>query len=94
MNTAKDHGEWQALLQETPNTGTLPDAKACPHGCACGKTGDCGEHPLCEVTYDIGVNVLSLATTQQITCPYRVSYGFGEICCCPRHYVIYLTSGH
>jgi len=93
MNTTIERQDVKVTPRATTSDGALPDAIFCPHDCACGATGKCGEHPLCEVAYDIGVNVLALTTKQQILCPYRVSFGCSEVCCCPRHYAIYGKTG-
>lgn len=86
----------QAVLEadrETAGGGLLPAARFCPHEHTCTETGSCGAHALCEVSEDIGLNVVALAAKQPLACPYRLSISCGEYCTCPRHYALFLKSG-
>jgi len=60
----------------------------CPHKFSCLTSGQCGEHKICEVENIIGKNLMFLKDAQITVCPYRVSYGYSQICTCPTHYDI------
>jgi len=55
----------------------------CENDFGCLLTGRCGNRQMCKVTNAIGPNVLQLATCEQSSCPYRVSFGYCELCVCP-----------
>ena len=61
----------------------------CPHKFSCLTSSDqCDDHKMCEVEHIKGTNVMFLKDTQQAYCPYKLSYGFSQICTCPTHYAI------
>ena len=61
----------------------------CPHAFSCLTLGRCGEHKMCEVEHIINItNLIFLKDTQHADCPYRLTYGNGQICTCPTHYAI------
>lgn len=60
----------------------------CLHKFSCITEGQCGEFKMCEVEHINGNNIIFLKDTQQTHCPYRLSYGYGQICTCPTHYTI------
>jgi hypothetical protein len=60
----------------------------CPHKFSCTTPGQCDEHKMCEVEHIIGTNVMFLKDTQQAHCPYRLAFGYSQICTCPTHYAI------
>ena len=60
----------------------------CPHTFSCLTPGQCGEHKMCEVEHINGIDLMFLKDTQQANCPYRLTYGYGQICTCPTHYAI------
>jgi hypothetical protein len=60
----------------------------CPHKFSCLTSDQCGEHKMCEVEYAIGTNLMILKDMQPAVCPYRSTYGYGQICTCPSHYSI------
>ncbi len=94
MNATAEHPltPWPPVREH--KNRVLPDARFCPHNHACSASGDCGEHPLCTVIEDIGPNVVSLATPEPRTCPYRLSISCGEFCSCPRRYALFMNTGH
>ncbi len=58
-------------------------AGKCPHDFGCLATGRCGDRELCKIERAYGENVLSLASREQISCPYRLAFGRGQLCTCP-----------
>ena len=58
-------------------------ATKCPHALGCLENGRCGERSLCNVAYASGNNLLRLTGNEQFECPYRMSFGYGQICSCP-----------
>jgi hypothetical protein len=59
----------------------------CPHAFSCLDSGKCGERERCEVSF-AGGNVLFLKWKEAANCPYRLSFGNGQICTCPAHFSI------
>ena len=72
----------------------LPDSvrentTKCEHEFGCLATGRCGTREMCKVTGSFGPDVLLLATREQSSCEYRVSFGEGQLCTCPvRKYLL------
>jgi hypothetical protein len=60
----------------------------CPRKFSCLTSDQCDDHKMCEVEHIMGTNVMFLKDKQQAYCPYRLSYGFSQICTCPTHYII------
>jgi hypothetical protein len=60
----------------------------CPHAFSCLDSGKCGEREMCEVNFAGGENVLFLKWKEASSCPYRMSFGYGQICTCPTHFAI------
>jgi len=68
----------------------VPDAvkhetNGCPCDFACLATARCGDPEKCKVDYANGKNVLVLASNEPVSCPYRISFGYRQICTCPNH---------
>lgn len=55
----------------------------CEHDFGCLVTGRCGSGEMCKVTSSFGPDVLQLATHEQSSCAYRLSFGYGQLCTCP-----------
>jgi len=62
----------------------------CPHDFACLSTGSFGDPGKCAVRDADGKNVLFLTSEEQLSCPYRIPFGRGQLCTCPTHYAAYL----
>jgi hypothetical protein len=60
----------------------------CPHAFSCLASDQCGKHKICEVEHIYGLNAMLLKDTQHKYCPYRVMYGYSQLCSCPTHYSI------
>jgi hypothetical protein len=60
----------------------------CPYKFSCLTQDQCGERKMCEVEHINGKNIIFLKDTQQTHCPYRLAFGFSQICTCPTHYTI------
>ncbi|MCE5211906.1 MAG: hypothetical protein LLG40_10165 [Deltaproteobacteria bacterium] len=41
---------------------------------------------MCETEKAHVENILFLVSREQIECPYRLSFGQGQVCLCPTHY--------
>lgn len=67
---------------EIPDSVRRNTAK-CPHEFECLENGRCGERELCKVAYSNGENMLRLSGNDQFICPYRMSFGSGQLCSCP-----------
>ena len=67
----------------------LKATKKCPHSFSCLESGKCGEHKMCEVNFAIEPYVLILKSTEPENCPYRVDFGYSQLCECPTHLTIY-----
>jgi hypothetical protein len=61
----------------------------CPHSFSCLESGNCGEHKMCEVGYANKNYVLVLKSKEPEKCPYRVDFGYCQLCECPTHSIIY-----
>jgi hypothetical protein len=60
----------------------------CPYKFSCLTSDQCGDHKMCEVENVNGANVMILSDTQQLQCPYRLAFGYSQICICPTHYAM------
>ena len=67
----------------------LRETSKCPHEFSCLDDGQCGDHPLCEVEDANGKNVLFLTTKRPAVCPYRLHFGYSQICRCPTHFALH-----
>jgi len=67
-------------------------ANKCPHGFRCAETGKCGDEDLCKVEYSFGANVLQLTSRDQLSCPYRLSFGNVQLCTCPVRQYLHNTA--
>ena len=67
------------------------EANRCPNNFTCIATGCCGHQEDCTVHHSAGRNVLSLNSRERwaFSCPYRLSFGYGQICTCPVRYYLY-----
>jgi hypothetical protein len=61
----------------------------CPHSFSCLESGKGGEHKMCEVSYANKNYVLVLKSKEPEKCPYRVDFGYSQLCECPTHLTIY-----
>ena len=61
----------------------------CPKAFQCLQTGRCGDPDNCRVETADGKNILFLISTAQIDCPYRICFGYGQVCTCPTHFFRY-----
>ena len=66
-------------------------AKQCPNDFSCIATGYCGDQGICKVDHSVGESVLCLTSNERgaCSCPYRLSFGYGQICMCPVRYYLY-----
>jgi hypothetical protein len=60
----------------------------CPHEFSCLDSGQCGKHKMCEVDQAPAMNILFLKSKENVTCPYRTSFAYSQICTCPTHFTI------
>jgi hypothetical protein len=60
----------------------------CPQKFSCLTSDQCDGHKMCEVEHIMGTNVMFVKDSQREYCPYKLSYGYGQICICPTHYAI------
>lgn len=72
----------RAMSVEIPDS-VKQRAGKCRHDFSCAAIGKCGDKELCKIEYSFGAEVLQLATHDQLDCPYRVSFGCGQLCTCP-----------
>jgi hypothetical protein len=61
----------------------------CPHSFSCLESDLCGERKMCEVSYAKRHYVLVLKSKEPESCPYRVDFGYCQLCECPTHFNIY-----
>ncbi len=54
----------------------------CPHDFGCLASGHCGKRQVCAVEYSYGDNVMLLASNEPACCPYRVAFGYSQLCTC------------
>lgn len=66
----------------------LSETKKCRHNFSCLGTQTCGHKKICEVEKVHSGGILFLVPKEQLHCPYRLSFGEGQICLCPTHYHI------
>ena len=59
------------------------ETTSCPHAFACLATGRCGDREMCKVDHAYGEQVLRLASDVQLSCAYRVAFGYVQLCTCP-----------
>lgn len=67
----------------------LSETKECSHNFSCLKTDQLREHCMCEVQYGGGRNLLFLVSKEYARCPYRMSFGYSQVCRCPTRYAIF-----
>ena len=60
----------------------------CHHAFSCLDSGQCGKHKLCEVDQAPTKNILFLKSKEHAECPYRLSFGYHQMCTCPTHFII------
>lgn len=73
--------------REVPKS-VLDETTKCPHDFRCLRTGQFGPEGKCEVESRDGKNILFLTHCDQFACPYRLSFGMGQLCTCPTHYFL------
>ncbi len=66
----------------------LQETDKCPHDFSCLETGKCGTESMCEVNHADGKNILFLESDEPASCPYRLTFGYSQVCRCPTHYEI------
>ena len=66
----------------------LKNTTKCRHEFSCLDPDKCYRKKMCEVDQIDGKNVLLLKDKNTKDCPYRLSFGNGQICVCPTHYAI------
>ena len=66
------------------------EADKCPYDFSCLSSRKCGDRKMREVRWADGKNVLFLNTEKRIDCPYRMMFGFGQICTCPVRFATHL----
>ncbi len=66
----------------------LEKTSKCIHGFSCLESGCCGTRPLCEIDHANGEDVLFLKAKDLISCPYRVTFGHGQLCTCPTRFAL------
>jgi len=64
----------------------LSETTECRHNFSCLQTQKCGNRKMCETEKAHVENILFLVSREQIECPYRLSFGQGQVCLCPTHY--------
>ena len=64
----------------------LSETKRCQHNFSCLETEKCGGKVMCDVKRVHKENILYWVSKEQINCPYRISFGEGQMCLCPTHY--------
>jgi hypothetical protein len=60
----------------------------CPHTFSCLASGNCGNRELCEITSAVGENLLFIKPNEPRFCPYRLPFGYSQLCTCPTHFAI------
>ena len=76
------------MLIELPDSVRVKTTK-CQYDFGCLTTGCCGTREMCKVIGSFGLDVLLLATREQCSCEYRISFGEGQLCTCPvRKYLL------
>lgn len=71
----------------------LSKTTKCPYNFSCLEASQNGGEPKCEVDYANGQNVLFLETKESVSCPYRVPFGYCQVCVCPMHFYLHKKSG-
>ena len=69
----------------------LSKTNRCPYDFACLNPASLGDKPMCEVRDADGQDILFLKTKEAATCPYRLPFGYEQVCSCPTHYAIITT---
>ena len=78
-------------MKHTVSDLVLRETQKCPHDFACLEAEMSGNKPMCEVKYANGKNVLFLNAKESVSCPYRLPFGYGQVCQCPTHFAIVTT---
>lgn len=66
----------------------LQETTRCQHDFSCLKTQQCGNRSMCVVDKISAESILFLNSTEIVICPYRISFGQGQVCMCPVHYYL------
>ena len=75
-------------MKFTVQADVLNKTTKCSYKFSCLENDYCGEHPLCEVDYADGKDILFLKTKESYNCNYCMPFGYRQLCTCPTHYVI------
>jgi hypothetical protein len=77
------------FMSVTVPSEILKATTKCPYSFSCLESGKGGEHKMCEVSYADKNYVLVLKSKEPEKCPYRVDFGYCQLCECPTHSTIY-----
>ena len=61
----------------------------CEHNYSCLTERKCGNRDMCDVSFASVEYMLLLHNKEQVTCKFRMDFGYGKVCKCPTHYGIY-----
>ena len=67
----------------------LKETTKCPHEFSCLDVEQDPGRDICDVWYADGNNVLFLKAKTSFVCPYRVQFGYHQVCTCPTHFKVH-----
>lgn len=67
----------------------LKKTTKCLNNFSCLSSGQCND-PACNIEYAAGENIIFVRSSDDAgRCPYRIAFGYGNVCRCPVHFALY-----